>query len=62
MCVENVKRMGALHPSPIREFARDEHGKRKKVFRAYRFQKVRIVIIREMLFVFFDLNYYFAAM
>ena len=27
-------------------------GERKKVFRAYRFQKVRIVIIREMLFVF----------
>ena len=56
VCVENVKRMGALHPSPLGEraceFARDEHGKRKKVFRAYRFQKVRIVIIREMLFVF----------
>lgn len=57
MCVENVKRMGALHPSPLRERElvsshETNMGERKKVFRAYRFQKVRIVIIREMLFVF----------
>ena len=62
MCVENVncgvlKQMGALHPLfPALERKscaferRDEHGKRKKVFRGYRFRKVHI-IIREMLFV-----------
>jgi len=49
--------MGALHPSPLRERElvsshETNMGERKKVFRAYRFQKVRIVIIREMLFVF----------
>ena len=57
MCVEKCEAHGSVASFPAQreracEFARDEHGKRKKVFRAYRFQKVRIVIIREMLFVF----------
>ena len=65
MCVENVKRMGALHPSPLREreLVRSNDETNMESERKYSertgsgvHNNTRNVVC------FFDLNYYFAAM
>lgn len=65
VCVENVKRMGALHPSPLRErelVSSHETWKAKESIQSVQVPKGSYRNNTRNVVCFFDLNYYFAAM